>query len=145
MLKLFPAVAATAVYATVLSCALAQTVYKCEANGKLSYSDRPCDFGAVTRMPNAPAPDPETRARLARQRELAAQLTERDTARAYLEDLDLARARRAAIALKLKCDRLRLRQQWAQEDARGAASKSRATAQVKARRQAQSMALECPS
>jgi hypothetical protein len=145
MLKLFPAVAATAVYATIFSCAAAQTVYKCAAGARVTYSDRPCDFGIVTPMPQAAAPDPETRARFARQQALAAQLTERDTARAYLEDLDLARARRAATALKLKCDRLRLRQQWAQEDARGAASKSRTNAQTKAKRQAQSMALECPS
>lgn len=145
MLKLFPAVAATAVYATIFSCASAQTVYKCAADGKFSYSDRPCDFGVVTPLPQPAAPDPETRARFARQQALAAQLAERDTARAYLEDLDLARARRAANTLKLKCDRLRLRQQWAQEDARGAATKSRANAQTKVKRQAQSMALECPS
>jgi hypothetical protein len=83
MLKLFPAVAATAVYATILSCAAAQTVYKCAAAGRVTYSDRPCDFGTVTPLPQPAPPDPETRARFARQQALAAQLTERDTPRRH--------------------------------------------------------------
>ena len=146
MLRLFPAVAACAVFAS----AAAQTMYKCTEAGTLSYGDRPCTTGPsreLTIAP-APAPDPETMARLARQRALALLLMQRDAARDVYEERELKReeqrARRAASAHKLKCDRLQLRQQWAQEDVRRAADKSAETAHIKARRQREAMALECP-
>ena len=147
MWKLFPAVAACAVLATVH----AQTIYKCSVNGALWYGDRPCTAGVASELAVTPAPppDPDTIARLARQHALAQQLVRRDAARAYYDEMEAARelqrARRAASSQKRKCDRLRLRQQWAQEDVRGAADKSAGKAQVKARRQGQAMALECPS
>jgi len=147
MWKLFPAVAACAVFASVH----AQTIYKCSVNGTLWYGDRPCTTGVASALAvtPAPAPDPATIARLARQHALAQQLIRRDAARDYHEEMEAARevqrARRAASSHQLKCDRLRLRQQWAQEDARDAADKSAQKAQVKARRQGEAMALECPS
>ncbi|HEX8478049.1 MAG TPA: DUF4124 domain-containing protein [Telluria sp.] len=147
MWKLFPAVAACAVFATVH----AQTIYKCSVNGALWYGDRPCTAGVASELAVTPAPppDPDTIARLARQHALAQQLIQRDAARDYHEEMEAARelqrARRAASTHKLKCDRLRLRQQWAQEDVRGAADKSADKARIKARRQGQAMALECPS
>jgi hypothetical protein len=144
MLRLFPAVACAACFSIVAS-ASAQTIYKCNADGKLSYTDRPCSRGTSTALAVPAAPDPETAQRLARQNVLAAQLTKRDTARAHQEELAMQRARRAASVQKIKCDRLRLRHQWAQEDARTAGVKNRDAAQVKARRQAQTFALECPS
>jgi len=147
MWRLFPAVAACAVFAS----ASAQTIYKCSVNGTLWYGDRPCTTGVASELAVTPAPppDPDTIARLARQHALAQQLIKRDAARDYRDELEaereLQRARRAASAHKLKCDRLRLRQQWAQEDVRSAADKSAAKARVKARRQGEAMALECPS
>ena len=147
MWRLFPAVAACAVFAS----ASAQTMYKCTDHGTLSYSDRPCTTGPSHPMAitPAPAPDPDTMARLARQHALALQLMQRDAARDVYDEREAKReeqrARRAASAHKLKCDRLRLRQQWAQEDVRRAAAKSAESAHIKARRQQQSMALECPS
>jgi len=147
MWRLFPAVAACAVFAT----AQAQTIYKCSVNGTLWYGDRPCTSGVASELAVTPAPppDPETIARLARQQALAQQLIKRDAARDYHDEMEAARelqrARRAASAQKLKCDRLRLRQQWAQEDVRSAADKSADKARIKARRQGEAMALECPS
>lgn len=147
MLRLFPAVAACAVFAS----AVAQTMYKCTEGGTLAYSDRPCTTGPLRELHIAPAPvpDPETIARLARQHALALQLMQRDAARDVYEKRELKReeqrARRAASAHKLRCDRLRLRQQWAQEDVRRAAQKTADTAHLKARRQQEAMALECPS
>jgi hypothetical protein len=147
MLRLFPAVAACAIFAS----APAQTMYKCTEDGTLAYRDRPCRTGPSYEMAirPAPAPDPETLARLARQHALALQLMQRDAARDVYEERELKReeqrARRAASAHKLKCERLRLRQQWAQEDVGRAAPKTAETAHVRARRQQQAMALECPS
>jgi hypothetical protein len=147
MLRLFPAVAACAVFAS----AAAQTMYKCTEGGTLAYSDRPCTTGVSRELhiAPAPAPDPDTMARLARQHALALQLMQRDAARDVFEEREAKReqerARRAANAQKLKCDRMRLRQQWAQEDVRRAAQKTAETAHIKARRQQEAMALECPS
>ena len=141
MMRLFPAVAACAVFAS----ASAQTIYKCTFEGKPSYGDRPCATGPSTVLAGAPAADPETAARLARQNALATQLTKRDTARAKQEDAAAQRARRAAHVQHLKCAKLRLRQQWAQEDVRRASDKHVDNARLKARRQAEAMALECPS
>jgi hypothetical protein len=149
MLRLYPAVAACAVFASAI--ASAQTMYKCTNNGTLTYGDRPCATGPSQQVTVAPTPqaDPATLERLARQHALAMQLIARDAARDDYEERELKReqqrARRAASAHKLKCDRLRLRQQWAQEDVRRAPQKSTGNAQVKARRQQQAMALECPS
>jgi hypothetical protein len=147
MMRLFPAVAACAVFAS----ASAQTIYKCTADGALSYGDRPCATGPSRELAiaPAPAPDPDTLARLARQHALALQLMQRDAARDVYDEREMqreqGRARRAADAHKRKCDRLRLRQQWAQEDVRRAPDKSAENAHIKARRQREAMALECPS
>jgi hypothetical protein len=147
MKRLFPAVAACAVFAS----APAQTIYKCTADGTPSYGDRPCAIGPSHELSvtPAPAPDPETLARLARQQALALQLMQRDAARDVYDEREVQReqqrARRAANAHRLKCERLRLRQQWALEDVRRAADKRAENAQIKARRQREAMALECPS
>ncbi|WP_332875702.1 DUF4124 domain-containing protein [Massilia sp. S19_KUP03_FR1] len=143
MNKLLPAIAACA----VLASASAQTMHKCMVDGKPSYGDRPCTSGVASELAIAPTPaaDPETAARLARQHALAQQLTLRDVLADAAERQEQQRARRAAAGQKIKCDRLRLRQQWAREDVRSASKNTSAAFERKARRQAQAMALECPS
>lgn len=143
MFKLFPVVAACA----LLASASAQTIHKCMVDGKPSYGDRPCTSGTASALalPPAPAPDPDTVARLARQHALAQQLTLRDVLADAAERQEQQRVRRAAASQKIKCDRLRLRQQWAREDVRTASKNASAAAERKARRQAQATALECPS
>ncbi len=143
MNKLLPAVAACA----VLASASAQTMYKCADGARVSYGDRPCTSGtaSVVAIVPAPAADPETAARLARQHALAQQLTLRDVLEDAAVRQEQQRLRRAAASQKTKCDRLRLRHQWAREDVGIAPKKSSAAAERKARRQAQALALECPS
>jgi hypothetical protein len=142
MMRLFPAVAACAIFAAVP--APAETIYKCSTDGKVSYGDRPCTTGTSTELKvAAPAPDLETMARMARQITLAQQLTARDDARTLREEQAIDRARRSAAAQKRKCERLQLRHRWAVEDVRSAAAKAGAAARVKARRQQEAMALEC--
>jgi hypothetical protein len=144
MNKLFPAVAACALLASAP--APAQTIHKCVVDGKPSYSDRPCTAGAASELTvTTPAPDPAMPARLARQHALAQQLTLRDLLEDAAARQEQQRVRRAAASQKIKCDRLRLRQQWAREDVRTAPQQSSAAAERKAKRQAQAMALECPS
>lgn len=143
MTRLIPTLAACAAF----SCASAQTIYKCTVDGKPAYGDRPCTAGAVTElaMPPAPAPDPETAARLARQRVMAMHPSERELREERAAERELQRVRRAAASQRIKCDRLRLRHQWTQEDVRRAGSRASTAILTKARRQAELIALECAS
>ncbi len=144
MNKFIPAVAAVAVLAT--ASASAQTIHKCVVDGKPSYGDRPCTGGVASELVvTTPAADPAMPERLARQHALAQQLTLRDMLEDAAARQEQQRARRAAASQKTKCDRLRLRQQWAREDVRTAPKKSSAAAERKARRQGEALALECPS
>lgn len=152
MMQFIPMMAACAICVSasvsVSAAAAADTMYKCSTDGKVSYGDRPCHnaTGTATEMKvAAPERDMETMARMARQIALAQQLTNRDDARALREEQAAERAQRSAASRKVKCDRLRLRQRWANEDVRAAAPKKGAAASIKARRQLENMALECPN
>ena len=138
--------------AALLLCALAQaagaqTVYKCSAGGKVSYGEQPCAHGKASQLaiPAAPAPAAVGAAReqLARERaRLAAMQKERGAAQAR-EEREYLQAAKSTGAARQKCDRLRLHATWAQEDA-ARAGKAAAGARLKAQRQAQALAVECP-
>jgi hypothetical protein len=128
----------------------AQTVYKCSVDGKTSYSDRPCAHGASTALPPPPAGisaadtlgprggDARTLLELEKMR----MAREKNAAR---EERDQARLARAAHARRQKCDKLRLRRKWAEEDlARTVHGAAHEAARIKARRQAETLAVECP-
>jgi len=143
--KLYPALAACALLTHV--CAAAETIHKCTVDGKLSYGDRPCTAGVASTLAvtPAPAPDPDTAARLARQRVLAMHLSARDVANEQRAEQERERAQRSKAGRQIKCDRLRLRHGWTEDDLRRAGAKATEATRIKARRQAQSLALECPS
>jgi hypothetical protein len=131
--------------------ARAQTVYKCSADGKTSYSDRPCAQGASRAMPPPPAGisaadtlGPQGGdARTLLELEKARIAREKNTAREEREQLRLARA---AHSRRQKCDKLRLRRKWAEEDlARTVHGPAHEAARIKARRHAESLAVECPA
>lgn len=133
----------------------AQTVYKCKADGKVSYSDRPCAQGASHALPPPPAGisaadtmgpqggDARTllaadKLRFARDKELA-----RTQAR---EERERKRDVHAAQVRRQKCDKLRLRQKWIEEDlARTVHGPAHDSARTKLRRQAENLAVECPA
>ena len=134
-------------------CALSQaaaaaSIYKCGEGGKISYSDRPCRGATELAVPAAPAPDTEAAARLERQRATLQELQKTRAAGAALEQREAERARRAAAGQRRRCDKLRLQGKWAEEDLRrnsvagGAALEA---ARIKARRQAEVLAVECPA
>jgi hypothetical protein len=147
MLRLF-ALLAICTFATALH---AQTVYKCRADGKTSYSDRPCSQGASQALPPPPVGispadtmgpqggDARTlleadKLRFAREKEQAKE--ERAQAKLY----------RNAQARRQKCDKLRLRHKWSQEDlAHTAHGPKYEAARNKLRRQAETLAVECPA
>jgi hypothetical protein len=142
-----------------IACVLCQsanagTIYKCRDGGRVSYSDQPCPgSGAALTVPDAPPPDPATQERLERQRVAVLQLEKARLTETAREEREVERVRRTSLAERKRCDRLRLQRQWADEDlarqrlagndpARAAASEA---ARLKAKRQADTLALECPA
>ncbi|NRR31218.1 DUF4124 domain-containing protein [Oxalobacteraceae bacterium] len=127
--------------------AQAQTVYKCTVDGKISYSESPCaaGTGTVLAVPDAPAPPaPSAKAELKQLKKEADRLEkERHRKEAY-EARDEDRAARDADIRYKKCGQLRQKQKWAEEDARGATLQNSEAARRKARRAAETVALECP-
>jgi hypothetical protein len=127
----------------------AQPVYKCSVDGKTSYADHPCAHGASKPLPPPSGISPadtmgpqggDARTLL----ELEKARIARDKAQAR-EDRVQAKAARTAQARRQKCDKLRLRQKWAEEDlARSAHGPKYEAARTKARRQRETLAVECP-
>ena len=124
----------------------AGAIYKCQESGRVTYADRPCP-GAGAELPvrAAPPPDPETLARLDRARDLAMGIDKQRADQTLREERDGERARRAALALRKRCDKLRLQRQWLEEDLARARGDAKEAARTKARRHAETLAVECPA
>jgi hypothetical protein len=125
--------------------AAAQTVYKCTTAGKVSYGERPCADGKTTILA-APAAGDTAAAEAAAERDKTALNT---IEKAHAADDERAgrertRAARAADIRRQKCERLRLKRQWAEQDAARTTGQARDTAQLKAKRQGEALAVECP-
>jgi hypothetical protein len=131
----------------------AQPVYKCRVDGKPSYSDRPCPGGQGETLPPAPAGIPagdtagvgtgDSRLLL----ELEKARTERDKQEAIAnrEQRAQARAGRVTVRQVKHCDKLRLQHKWLEEDlAKAHTPAQQAAARTRLKRQAESMAVECP-
>ena len=122
----------------LLLCALApaagaQAIYKCTVGGKVSYGEQPCADGKATTLAVPPAPDPSAATALFKQEQ------------ARLAALQKERAARAAASVRQKCERLRLQSKWADEDAARAGKATLASARMKAKRQAEALAVQCPA
>lgn len=123
----------------------AQALHKCNIDGKVSYSQQPCEKGVASmiEVPATPAPDPSAAADLKRQEREANRLaTQRRKREAREEREELAEARAVASHNK-KCKKLKMQQKWAEEDARGATLQNVERSQQKARRAAEVLQLEC--
>jgi hypothetical protein len=125
------------------------TVYRCSADGKTGYADRPCERGPSVALPPPAAgvdaslgsvrtDDSRTLLELEKMRIER----ERRNERADRDDL---RAARAAQARGKRCRRLGLRAQWAQEDAARAQPRHAARAEQRLRRARDTLAAECPA
>ncbi|MGF6274564.1 hypothetical protein ABIB38_002946 [Massilia sp. UYP11] len=124
----------------------AGAIYKCLEGGRVTYADRPCPrAGAELPVRAAQPPDPETLARLDRARDMALEIDKQRAERALLDERDAERARRAALALRKRCDKLRLQRRWLEEDLARTDAAAREAARIKARRQAETLAVECPA
>jgi hypothetical protein len=125
--------------------ATAGAVYKCHEGAHVSYADRPCaGAGAPLALPPDPQPDPVQAARLAAARTALAAIDHTRAVQAERDAHEFARAGRAALALRKRCDKLRLQARWADEDLAKSSDAAKAIARSKARRQAETLAVECP-
>ena len=125
----------------------ASSIYKCSAGGKVSYGEHPCAHGKATALA-VPPPSGDTaaaRAQLERDKARLAEIEQGRSALEVAEQRDRARAARAASALRQKCERLRLKQKWAMDDLARAGREATAAARLKAKRQAEALAVECPA
>lgn len=152
MFRVIPVVAACAFVQPALG-----QVYKCETNGKIEYADRPCAGGPSTTIPVPAAPANAGAAGETAQRERQALLEleklrlsqqmreERQRALALREQRAQAREQRSLQAQQRKCARMRLHQKWAFEDRARLTGEAAEKARVKARRDAENLAVECPA
>ena len=125
--------------------ATAGAVYKCHEGTHVSYADRPCrGAGAPLALPPAPQPDPVQAARLAAARTALAAIDGTRAAQAERDAHEFERAGRAALALRKRCDKLRLQARWAGEDLAKSSNDAKAIARIKARRMSETLAVECP-
>jgi hypothetical protein len=131
---------------TMCRLATAGAVYKCLDGAHVSYADHPCrGAGAPLAMPPAPQPDPVQAARLTAARATLASIEQTRAAQAARDAHEFERAGRAALALRKRCDKLRLQARWADEDlARSSSDDAKVIARIKVRRMSETLAVECP-
>lgn len=125
--------------------AAAQELHKCTVDGKVSYSQRPCEKGVASTIavPPSPTPDPAAAAELKRQEREAEKLASQRRKREAREEREQLAEARAVASHNKKCKKLQMQQKWAEEDARGATLPNSERAKVKAKRAADSYQLEC--
>lgn len=146
MFRIIPVLAVCALCVTSATAA-AQAVYKCTINGKVAYGDQPCASGATLELavPRAPAGAPPSSQQLARVKAASLALEKVRLERELREERAQSRLAKAAASRRQKCDRLRLRQKWAHEDLARTDGPRLEAARIKVRRQAESLAVECPA
>ena len=126
---------------TMCRLATAGAVYKCHDGARVSYADHPCRGAGA---PPAPQPDPVQAARLTAARAALGSIEQTRAAQAARDAHEFERAGRAALALRKRCDKLRLQARWAGEDLAKSSDDAKAIARIKARRMAETLAVECP-
>ncbi|XLZ71633.1 DUF4124 domain-containing protein [Massilia sp. SR12] len=123
----------------------AEALHKCSVDGKISYSQQPCEKGVATTIavPPAPPPDPAAAADLKRQAREANKLAGERRKREAREERESLAEARAVAAHNKKCKKLQLQQKWAEEDARGGTVQNMERSKLKAKRASELVQLEC--
>ncbi len=125
----------------------ALSIYKCESNRAISYSDIPCSSGASSTIDTSfntisPAPS-STDQQLVRQKAELKRLENARHKREEKEDKERQQAAKVAAAKQKKCAGLAQRRKWSDEDAALATGKAGERARIKARRMSEKYLLEC--
>lgn len=130
----------------------ALAIYKCESNGKLTYSDVPCHAGkalplgtSIQDKISATEVDAATQRAADQKKELDRVEKERRQVDALdaREQKERQKLAKADAAQKRKCAALALRQKWSDEDAAAATGRSAEKSKRAARRQAEKYQMEC--
>jgi hypothetical protein len=121
-------------------------IYKCEAGGKVAYSDTRCAGGQTIDVDNAASDNgAQSRRELAQQK---AELKRLESMR-HKQEAQQAKLRRTAAraeaAKQKKCGSLARRKKWADEDVAAATGKSAERARRKAQRARETYEDECGS
>lgn len=127
-------------------CTPAFAIYKCEANGRISYIDTPCPGGRlITTVPTTPTSSERAQAehQLAQEKNQVRQLQQERRQREAAENKQQVRAARFYAVKQKKCTSAALHKKWAEEDAAQAGGKSVSKAVRKARRAAEKYEMEC--
>lgn len=130
-------------------------IYKCQAQGSVTYSDRPCE-GRPLDLPPPPPPSSSSSAKsdnsgsdaLRREKSEVTRLQrireQRERQDQQIRDLAArGAAARGAAARERKCKSLSLQLRWREEDLREANLQETKKARVRARRAAEKLAMEC--
>ncbi len=119
----------------------AHAVYRCERNGKVTYTDLQCEGRSLDAPPAAASPAPGDH--LARERtevtRLQALREQRERQERQIRDL----AARGAAARERKCRSLALQMKWREEDLRDATLDKAEKARTRLRRTTEKYDAEC--
>lgn len=133
-----------------LAAAPVLAINKCEANGKITYSEAPCSQGKATVIAAPPTPsaaDVAAAKKVAASDALTLKKIELEKAKEakLAARADQANARQAAKNAKRAkaCAQLEQKWRWAEQDAAKAAQKNQEKLREKAKRMGEKWALEC--
>lgn len=136
---------ASLITASFITSLPAHAIYKCDADGKTSYSDSPCVGGQP--MPTPIAPDGRdaylASERAAREKSEVLRMRNERERRNVTEESARQRAEAGRLAHQKKCKLLAMKKKWSEEDAASATLKQETKAKRKTRRQAEQYDLEC--
>ena len=119
-------------------------IYKCEANGAVTYSDAPCPGGKQLDIAVSPSSDAaNARNRAAQEKQELSRLENERRKHELLDEKERKKSARIRAALERKCTSLERRKKWAAEDAASAAGNSAEKARRKARRAEELFDAEC--
>ena len=119
-------------------------IYKCVANGAVTYSDAPCPGGKPLDIGESPPHDAaDAQRRAASEKQTLARIESERRKQEAKEETARRKSARAHASLERKCAALERRRKWAAEDAASATGKSVEKAKRKARRAAELFEAEC--
>jgi hypothetical protein len=119
-------------------------IYKCEAGGKVTYSDEPCPGGKVLDIGPISSLDAANANKLAVQEKKQVERTDRERRkREAKEEREQRQAAKVNAIKQKKCTTLAQRQNWADEDVTSATRKSIDKTKRRARRAAEQYQMEC--
>jgi hypothetical protein len=127
--------------------ASAQTVHKCTVDGKITYTEIPCQGGqaSVIAVPTAPAPPESGPVDLKRLKKEADALEAARHRKEAAEDRADAATNRVLAKRHATCERLKLEKRWAEQDFRRATPAREEAARIKVQHAGDKLKLACGS